>query len=432
VPGFVAGIFELHKRFGSLPMQRVLEPGIELARSGLEVTPAQGYCYHLLERILTRTPAGQEIFLHENKFLQEGGHFSQPKFADTLEQLVQYGAETFYRGDMAAEIVRWSDDSGGLISHEDLRRYQVVAMSPVATQYRSVRLTSVPPPSSGGALIGFALAMLDRIRGEGAVDVDTPEGIAQLIAAMESANGARGAEFDHHLYEGDLVGWLLGEASLSAGMERIASNGSSAKHPSSRLGSTTHISVIDANGNAVALTTSTGCGSGEFVTDTGIHLNNMMGEEDLLPMERKLVPGERLTSMMAPSLAMVNGKPLLATGSAGSSRLRSAILQTLIRLLESRTTKPGASLQERIEYAVQSARVHPEAGVVHAEPGLPDVVIDHLRDGNYDLNEWPGTNLYFGGVNMVAVAGDTFATAADHRRGGGAWIASSDGSLRRP
>ena len=434
VPGFVAGTMQMHERFGTLPLARVLEPAIALARDGVDITPEQSYCHSLLERIVTRHPQGSAVFAPEGTFLATGERFYQPQLADSLEQIVREGADTFYRGDIAKAIVDWSDQHGGLISRTDLEQYRVCEHDPVRAHYRGLEFLSAPPPSSGGALIAYTLQLLDRVRDDKPIDLESAAGMAMFVAAMIASNGIRGAEFDTWLYGGGLVEWLMSDAVIERGMELLHDAlATDTPRPGSRLGATTHHSVIDAHGNAVAITTSTGCGSGEFVGSTGIHLNNMMGEEDLLPVEHTLVPGQRLTSMMSPSLMLADARPLLATGSAGSNRIRSAIVQSLIRLLESKHVGPERSLQERLDHAVQAARVHAEAGTVHVEPGIADVAMQQLRDQQWHVNEWPDRNLFFGGVNMVAYNVDTgFASASDERRGGGSWIVRSDGSLGDP
>ena len=435
VPGFVKGLLHMHGRFGTLPRERVLEPGIRLAREGLSMPPQQAYCHHLLTPILTRTEEGRRIFSPAGPMLIAGDHFAQPKLAETLELIAAEGDAAFYRGDLAREILAWSEREGGLITRADLEHYQVVEHAAARGRWRGFEFVTPPPPSSGGALIAFALRVLERANG-GAdgppIDVDSPEGAAQVVAAMIASNGIRGRQFDQHLYGGNLVEWLLSEPAYEQGDELYAAALDVAKGRSSRLGSTTHLSVIDANGAAVSVTTTTGCGSGEFVGDTGIHLNNMMGEEDLLPVEHVLSPGERLTSMMAPSLLLHDGHPVLATGSAGSNRLRGAILQPLLRVLESRLAGAAGSLQERLDDAVQAPRLHAEGGLVQVEPGYPEAALDELERRGHELNRWPGTNMFFGGSNMVAVDSDgSFAAAGDHRRGGGAYVALADGSVRQ-
>ncbi|MCW2973976.1 MAG: hypothetical protein JWN72_2249, partial [Thermoleophilia bacterium] len=437
VPGFVKGVLHVHGRFGSLPLSRVLEPAIRIAREGIQIPASQAYAHHLLTPILTRTAAGRAIFAPRGPMLVAGDRFAQPDLADMLEVLVAEGESAFYRGDIAREIVKWSADNGGLITRADLEQYQVVEREPVRGTWRGFEFVTPPPPSSGGALIAFTLQVLQRANGgiDGPpIDVETADGVQQLVAALIAANGIRGSEFDGWLYGEGLVPWLLSEPVFGRGDAlHAAAHDATPPPPSSRLGSTTHLSVIDANGGAVSMTTTTGCGSGEFVGRTGIHLNNMMGEEDLLPVEHVLSPGERLTSMMSPSIVVAGGHPILATGSAGSSRLRGAIVQTLLRVLESRLIPGGESLtlQQRLEAAVQAPRVHAEAGVVQVEPGYPEPAVARLLDLGHELNRWPNTNMYFGGSNMVAIDGDgSFAAAGDHRRGGGAFVALSDGSVR--
>ena len=433
VPGFVKGVLHMHGRFGSLPLQRVLEPGIRYSREGFALPPQQAYCHHLLTPILVRRDEGQRVFAPAGPMLVAGDHFSQPELADTLELLAAEGEDAFYRGDLAREIVRWSQEEGGLITAADLEHYQVVEHVPIRGSWRGREFITPPPPSAGGGLIAFAMRVLERANGgpDGPpINVEGPDGAAKLVAAMIASNGIRGSEFDKWLYGGILVEKLFSDAAIERGDELFAAAVDGPKGRSSRLGSTTHLSVIDADGGAVAMTTSTGCGSGEFVGRTGIHLNNMMGEEDLTPVEHVLSPGERLTSMMAPSVLLADGRPIMSAGSAGSNRLRGAILQPLLRVLESRLAGVEGSLQDRLDGAVQAPRLHAEGGIVQVEPGFAEEALAELEARGHELNRWPGTNMFFGGSNLVAVDSDgTFAASGDHRRGGGAFIAYSDGSV---
>ncbi len=435
VPGFVKGVLHMHGRFGTMPLERVLEPAIDLARNGFNLPPQQAYCHHLLTPILVRRPEGKRVFAPAGPMLVAGDHFAQPELADTFEVLAADGEATFYRGDLADEIVRWSEAEGGLITRADLAHYQVVEHAPIRGSWRGREFITPPPPSAGGGLIAFAMRVLERANGgpDGPpINVEGPDGAALLVAAMIASNGIRGSEFDKWLYGGILVEKLFSDEAIARGDELLAAAIDGPKGRSSRLGSTTHLSVIDSNGGAVSMTTSTGCGSGEFVGRTGIHLNNMMGEEDLTPVEHVLSPGERLTSMMAPSVLLSDGRPIMAAGSAGSNRLRGAILQPLLRVLESRLAGVEGSLQQRLDGAVQAPRLHAEGGIVQVEPGYADAALAELEARGHELNRWPGTNMFFGGSNLVAVDEDgSFAAAGDHRRGGGAFIAFADGSVRQ-
>jgi gamma-glutamyltranspeptidase/glutathione hydrolase len=199
-----------------------------------------------------------------------------------------------------------------------------------------------------------------------------------IVRAMEAQEAVRDAAFARALYRGGLA-------------KRV-------------LSGTTHISVIDARGDAASLSASLGSGSGVVVPGTGIHLNNMLGELDLIGASN---PGERLTSMMAPSIVLREGRPRLVVGSAGSARLRGAILQVTANVVGG-----GMSVEE----AVEAPRVHAESGVVHCES---PVAADALEAEGRAVVRWRERNLYFGGVSAVEVLDDgVFAAAGDPRRGG--------------
>jgi gamma-glutamyltranspeptidase/glutathione hydrolase len=180
----------------------------------------------------------------------------------------------------------------------------------------------------------------------------------------------------------------------------------------SRLGSTTHVAVLDADGVCASVTCSNGSCSGVIVPGTGIHLNNMLGEEDLNPLGfHRHEPGARIPSMMAPTIVLRDGRPEVGLGSAGSNRIRSAILQTTLRVVDDRM---GA------QEAVEQPRVHYENGVVEAEPGIDPAALDALEADGWKVQRWRERNLYFGGVQAVARDPETgeLTGGGDPRRGG--------------
>src|SRR5205085_3187660 len=187
---------------------------------------------------------------------------------------------------------------------------------------------------------------------------------------------------------------------------------SAAAEVSSKLGSTTHISVLDAAGACASLTCSNGSCSGVIVPGTGVHLNNMLGEADLNPHGyHRHEPGRRIPSMMAPTVVLREGKPEVALGSAGSNRIRSAILQTIIGVVDG-----GMTASE----AVNRPRVHFESGVVDAEPGVDEAQLEALERDGWQVARWVERNLYFGGVQAVArdpLSGE-LSGGGDPRRGG--------------
>ena len=175
----------------------------------------------------------------------------------------------------------------------------------------------------------------------------------------------------------------------------------------SRLGATTHISVLDAEGRACSCTCTNGEGSGVVVPGTGIHVNNVMGEEDLNPFGFHLHPaGRRMPSMMAPSMVMRGEEVELVLGSAGSNRIRSALLQTIVGVVDH-----GLRARE----AVDAPRVHFENGVLYAEPGID---LDALPGEDMQVVRFGALNLFFGGVQAVQRHGDEITGAGDPRRGG--------------
>ncbi len=180
-------------------------------------------------------------------------------------------------------------------------------------------------------------------------------------------------------------------------------------HEASGVPSTTHISVVDGDGNAASLSASTGCGSGFFVPGTGIQLNNMLGEPDLNPPGRAARQGERLTSMMAPSFVLERGRPKLVVGSAGSIRLRAAILQIVVNVVDH-----GLSAEE----AIEAPRVHLEEDVLQLEGGTDPAAADLLEAQGYDVIRWATGNLYFGGAAAVVGRNGELEAAGDPRRGG--------------
>jgi gamma-glutamyltranspeptidase/glutathione hydrolase len=294
----------------------------------------------------------------------------------------------------------------------DLAAYEVLDRQPISVPFRGRRVLTNSPPSSGGILIGYCLALLDRL---------DERGLAPLVAAMGEANLARGEGFHSGLYEEGYEESFLSEESLAAAAARVAARLRTPERPSpplpeDGLGSTTHIGVIDADGTCASVTCSNGAGSGVLVPGTGVHLNNMLGEEDLNPLGFHFTPpGARITSMMAPTVVLSEDGVELALGSAGSNRIRSAILQTIVRAVDE-----GLGVED----AVEAGRVHFEGDVIQAEPGVDEDGLEALEGQGYRVARWRGRNLFFGGVQAVSrdPATGELAGAGDPRRGGAAVV----------
>ena len=337
VPGVGRGLFEAHRRWGRLPWSSLFARAIASARDGFELTPVARYLLDILDPLLRHSPEGAAMYT------RSGSSMTFPDLAGTLELLAAEGVEPLYSGELARAICAHVP-----LSLEDLAAYGVVEREPLSVFYRGHEFRTNPPPSSGGRLIGVGLESLEH----GLT-------VVEAMMAMEAARTAVD------------------------------------------LGGTTHVSVVDGDGNVASYSSSLGSGSGVVVPGTGIHLNNMLGEADLAV--GSTLPGERLTSMMAPSLVLADSRPRLVIGSAGSNRLRGAILQVVDNVV---------ARGMDVRAAVDAPRVHCEAGETHAEPGADASPAD-------DVVAWRDRNLFFGGVSAVEVLSDgTLAAAGDPRRGG--------------
>ncbi len=392
VPGTAAGLVRALRRFGSMPLAELARPAIELARGGAPVTTTQAYLLEILGPIHEQLSPARELYSPRGRRLREGETFAFPELAEALELFGAEGAEPFYRGEVARRISEFVLEHGGSLGPGDLAAYQPIEREPIAAAFRGTEVLTNPPPSSGGILIAYCLGLLERLGPE-------PSGPEQLVAAMGAAEGRRDLEFAEALYrEGMEVGFLD-----PAGLDLAAAD---------LLGSTTHVAAIDAAGTCASVTCSNGSGSGVLVPGTGVILNNMLGEEDLNPLGfHAIQPGRRVPSMMAPTVVRREGETVLGLGSAGSSRIRGAILQTVLRVIEQ-----GMPVAE----AVAAPRLHFEQGVLDAEPGVEEAVLARLEAAGMPVHRHPEFNLFFGGVQAVARDPETgeLSGGGDPRRGG--------------
>ena len=405
VPGATVGLATMHRRFGTLPWRVLLEPAIEAARTGIELTRPQAYLHAILDLILRHTDEGRRVYGRSGARLAAGDTLRLPDLADTMERLAERPND-LYTGELGRAVVRHLRETGGAVTKDDLRGYRVIWRRPARATFRDCVFESNPPPSSGGILIGYGLALLDRLPG-GAPG--SAEAIGALVEVMREQDRARGGRFTTRLHRGGLARQLLAKENVDAALRRISAGASGAAAVAAP-GGTTHISVVDVAGNAASLSASTGSGSGVIVPGTGIHMNNMLGEYDLNPSGRVLAPGHRMTSMMAPSIVMHGDDPRLVVGSAGSVRLRGAIMQVVANVV-------GHGLP--VGEAIDLPRVHVDEPHVHCEGGHDAEVLDEVEAAGFDVVRWRRRNLFFGGVAAVERREDgSLAAAGDPRRGG--------------
>jgi gamma-glutamyltranspeptidase/glutathione hydrolase len=343
VPGVPAGLDALWRAHGRLPWARLVEPALRLARSGVEMPPAHASCLAMLAPVMTMRE-GAAIYAPGGELLTAGRELRQPGLVAALDLVRDEGASSVYRGSIADALVALVEERNGVVLRSDLEAYAATWTSPVEVTFAGRRVAT----RSGLSGVPETVARFDPAGGDTA-----------LLAALD--DGTHGA------------------------------------------GHTTNLTVVDADGSACVLTTSLGLGSGDFLPGLDLHLNSMLGETDLV--REPLRPGERMASMMAPTAVFDGGGLELALGAAGGTRLRTALVGVLGRILHD-----GAVTQE----AIDRPRFHPAGELVNAEPGVDEVFLSGLEAGGRSVRRWPALHHYFGGVSAVGRAGP----GADPRRSG--------------
>jgi gamma-glutamyltranspeptidase/glutathione hydrolase len=351
VPGLGAGLELLWRDHGRLPWPRLVEPATRLARDGVDFPPAHAACLAMLAPVMTMNE-GERIYSPEGRLLEAGGRLEQPGLVAALQAVAEEGAVSLYRGSLAEALLALSAARGGLVTRADLKAYEARWSDPVEIEYLDGTLVT------RGGLAGIAETVPRLPRFDG---LDETERVLSFVGALDGRPD--------------------------------------------RSGDTTNVTVVDRDGNACVFTTSLGLGSGDFLPGYDLHLNSMLGEADLLV--GALVPGERMQSMMAPTVALDRDGLSLALGAAGGTRLRTALLGVVVGILDEGLPA---------DVAVDRPRVHPAPEVVNAEPGVDAGALDQLERQGRRVRRWPDRHHYFGGVSVVGRGG----AAADPRRSGAA------------
>ena len=396
-PGMMRGIAEIHADLATIPLRELVAPACRLAIEGVRVSEMQAYLLGVVEAILGASEASRSIFASveaPDRLARAGERSVNPMLADALEAIAIEGADLFYRGEIAASLAT-DMAAGGHLKTTDLAGYQVEKRAPLSFRYRGAHILTNPPPSSGGTLIGFGLDLLGA-HDIGAGSFGSAAHLGRLAAVMEATSAAR---IEHPI---EALASLHPTAA-ERWREQVAWRMRAFR-------GTSHVSVIDGAGNIASATVSNGEGSSYVIPGTGIVMNNMLGEEDLNPDGfHRWTPDERMTSMMAPTaLAWPDGHRA-ATGSGGSNRIRTALLQVLVNLVD---------FSMNVEEAVVSPRIHVENSFLSVEGGFDAERIAAVLEAWPDHQLWNAPNMFFGGAHTVASGSRGVQAAGDPRRDG--------------
>lgn len=409
VPGALAGLCCAQREAGRLPLATLLEPAIRISEGGATLSRMGHGVLRLLEPIVRATPEQARLLTRpDGSLLCAGDTFANPELAAFFRELAQVGSEALlYRGRFADAMLELIAAHGGGLDRADLEAYRVVRRAPLTVPLcdgeHSLVLT--PPPSSGGMLVAYGLALLESQR-----PLPVPGSTAEVLllrAVMAETLRARAELIGAATPSDAHMARLLDGASLEAGRARVRALlelGASALPElapvaDNAVGNTTHVSAIDGDGNACAITLSNGECSGLVVPGYGVTLNNFLGEEDLNPCGwHRFAPGARLGSTMTPAILRSRDGAIAALGSGGSNRIRTALLQVIARL-----TAQGQSLAE----AVGADRMHYEHGLLYAEAtGLLREPLDVLQRQGLRTSRFDVQTMFFGGVHVARQRAD--------------------------
>ena len=397
VPGTLAGIFEAQSKFGKLNPKQVLQPVIDLARNGYVVTKNQAESLKNHRQIFIDVNGTNTFF---GKEIKAGDTLKQPALANTLERIANKGKNEFYKGETAKILVNHFQKNGGIISKKDLIQYKAVWRDPIVFPYRDLKIISMAPPSSGGITLGQIMSMLEPYPLKN-LGHHSPEYIQVLVEAERRAYADR----NHYLGDPDFVNiptkQLLDATYLKSRMGSFsfekASKSTDIAHGElsfSESMETTHYSIVDAEGNAVSVTTTLNgaYGSKVYLEELGFFMNNEMDDFSakagvpnmfgLVGTEaNSIAPGKRMLSSMTPTIVEKDGKLSMVVGTPGGSTIITSVLQTILNVYEF-----DMSMQE----AVNAPRFHHQwlPDLVNFEPKVfGEDLIRTLKSRGYFINE---------------------------------------------
>lgn len=424
VPGSIAGIYAVHQKFGKLSMSEIIQPVISLARKGIIVTAKQEKQIRDNQQDIIAISGAQTLYAQPFK---TGDTIKYAAFAATLERILKNGPDEFYKGETAQKMVAFLEQKGGIISMEDLAKYEVKWREPIRFRYKDLTVISMPPPSSGGITLQQILKMIERfpINKYG-------HNSEQYIQLLTETERRAYADRNYFLGDSDFVyipkNQLIKKSYLKQRMKNFdwkkATPSAVVSHGNieiSESNETTHYSIVDAQGNAVAVTTTLNgaYGSKLYCDELGFFFNNEMDDFSAKPgtpnfygligaEANSIAPGKRMLSSMTPTIVEKNGKFFMALGSPGGSAIITSVLQTILNVSE---------FKMDMQQAVNAPRFHHQwlpDEVVFEPNSFSTELLENLKKKHYQINV---KNLpVIGKVDAILKLPDgTYEAGADYR-----------------
>lgn len=425
IPGTVAGLTLALENYGTISLERALQPAIELAQRGFPVDQELSESLNQVKSRMKVSTASMDIFFKQGgKPYSEGELLTQKDLAWSLKQIVKNGSEAFYTGDIAKKIDSFMEQNGGLITNHDLKNYKALIRKPVEGEYRGYKIYSMPPPSSGGVVLIEMLNILEQFP-LSSLGHNTAKTIHIFAEVMKYAYADRSKYLGDPDFSPVPVTWLTSKKYAQSIKEQINMEKSTPSHeispgnPNLQEGNnTTHFSVMDRYGNAVSNTYTLNFSYGSKITvpGTGILLNNEMDDFSAKPGTpnayglvggklNAIAPEKRMLSSMSPTIVMKDGKPFLITGSPGGSRIITTVLQIIANVID---------FNMNISEATNAVRVHHQwlPDKLMVERGLNEDTIKILKEMGYKVEI--GTTI--GVAESIIQEGDYMYGASDPRR----------------
>ncbi|TPE45109.1 gamma-glutamyltransferase [Amaricoccus solimangrovi] len=440
VPGSVAGLEAARERYGTKPRSELIAPALRLARDGFVLEPGDAAALANAGALLARDPAAAKIFLEDGQSPPPGATLVQTDLAKTLQAISDQGAPAFYRGETADLIVKASAANGGILAREDFEAYKVRELAPVECDYRGYEIASAPPPSSGGLVLCEILNILEGYP-ISYLGYGSAEATRLMVEAMRHAYVDRNTALGDPDFVENPVAKLTSKAyaeGIRAEIDPYRAGVSEDLRPAGfgESTETTHYSIIDGDGNAVAVTyTLNGSfGTGKVAEGTGVLLNNEMDDFTMKPgvpnlyglvqgAANAIEPRKSPLSSMSPTIVSKDGAPFMVIGSPGGARIITITLEAILNVIDH-----GMNIQE----AIDAPRIHHQwlPDKVYVEPrALSPDTLRILAGQGYDVGvdpDWPvwgaAAGILVGGADLAGIeagTGPRYTGAIDSRAAAG-------------